>query len=108
MGLIIGSDSNVTPPHHGNRDTLSSRAATLIVLIVFLISATGIILVFAQYPDLDEYVCVCVCVHHYSCNNNGSFDSQFFIMPLVSCSQPLFPAALAHNPQGLATQDCIP
>lgn len=47
-------DNKVSPPHYSNKDTLSSRAATLIVLIVFLISATGMILVFAQFPDLDE------------------------------------------------------
>ena len=56
--ICIGDDGQlITSPHHGDRDTLSSRVAILIVLMVFLISATGMILVFAQFPDLDEYVC---------------------------------------------------
>ena len=56
----VGDDGQpITSPHYGGRDTLSSRMAILIVLIVFLISATGMILVFAQFPDLDEYVHMC-------------------------------------------------
>ena len=63
MGLIYctgGDDSKDALPHYGNRAMLSSRAAILTVLIVFLISSAGMVLVFAQFPDLDEYVCLCV------------------------------------------------
>ncbi|XP_065911061.1 transmembrane protein 41B-like [Dysidea avara] len=45
---------NNSPPLRGNDDTLSSRSATLLVLVVFIMSLLGMVWVFAQFPELDE------------------------------------------------------